>query len=113
MYYILDENKQVVSASMDEMATFFKTPENKIVAQFEVNGHQISTVFLGLDHGFGSDTPIVFETMIFGGSNEICERYATYEEAVAGHNALALKMLGGWTPDDDLPYKEEEEPWEE
>ena len=47
---------------------------------------QISTVFLGLDHAFGSGPPILWETMIFGGLlDEFQERYATKAEALAGH----------------------------
>lgn len=46
----------------------------------------ISTVFLGLDHGFGNPIPIVFETLVFGGplDNEGA-RYSFYQEAIEGH----------------------------
>jgi hypothetical protein len=50
----------------------------------------ISTVFLGLDHGFGGP-PKLFETMIFedsGSGEEIyMARCFTYEEAEAMHKA--------------------------
>jgi hypothetical protein len=47
---------------------------------------KVSTVFLGLDHQFGDGPPLLFETMIFGGTeDEYCERYSTWEEAEAGH----------------------------
>lgn len=57
------------------------------VALTELPGDvRISTVFLGLDHSFGmGDTPILFETMIFGLKDEYCERYSTWDEAEAGH----------------------------
>lgn len=53
----------------------------------------ISTVFLQLDHAFrwsqGGERPsppILFETMVFGGRMDMArERYATWEEAEAGH----------------------------
>ncbi len=46
----------------------------------------VSTVFLGLDHAFGGGTPILFETMIFGGPlDQEQDRYATREEALIGH----------------------------
>lgn len=53
----------------------------------------VSTVWLGIDHGFGrGHRPIIFETMIFGGSMDTeCWRYATEAEAIAGH-AEALNM---------------------
>ncbi|MDK9739280.1 hypothetical protein KI655_18455 [Vibrio sp. D404a] len=51
---------------------------------------RISTVFLGLDHNhFGTDKPIVFETMIFGGKwDDYQRRYTTAEEATESHNFL-------------------------
>jgi hypothetical protein len=53
----------------------------------------VSTVFLGLDHRWGKQgPPILFETMIFGGvEDQYQERYATWDEAEAGHaKAVAL-----------------------
>ena len=56
------------------------------------NDIQISTVFLGMDHSFTGGTPILFETMIFGGKHDqYQERYATYEEAERGHKR-AVKL---------------------
>jgi len=53
-----------------------------------INGKRISTVWLGLDHGFGS-TLLIFETMIFGEFDGVAEdymmRYKTYDEALEGH----------------------------
>lgn len=59
--------------------------ENKVVAKDEINGVKISTVFLGMDHGFFGK-PLLFETMIFGGEHDMYqERYSTYEQAEKGH----------------------------
>lgn len=52
----------------------------------------VSTVFLGLDHSFGGGVPILYETMIFGGPHDqYQDRYATKEEALAGH-AVAVEL---------------------
>lgn len=52
----------------------------------EVARVRISTVFLGLDHNWGSGRPLLFETMIFGGPlNEQCWRTATWNEAQLAH----------------------------
>lgn len=52
----------------------------------------VSTVFLGLDHGFGGP-PIVFETMVFtDGKGGDMERYSTYDEAMAGHKVMVEKV---------------------
>lgn len=56
------------------------------VAFDEIGGVRLSTVFLGLDHNFCPEgPPLLFETMTFGGGWEVCERYATWDEAEAGH----------------------------
>lgn len=56
----------------------------------------VSTVLLVLDHSFTTDgPPLIFETMVFGGEhNEYQERYATREQAEAGH-AVAVKLVKG------------------
>lgn len=64
--------------------------EKRRVGYTDVNEDvAVSTVFLGLDHAIPSlhgNTPILFETMIMGGPNDgYQERYATWEQAEAGH----------------------------
>lgn len=58
------------------------------------NEIRISTVFLGIDHSFGvGGRPILFETMAFGGVMDgKCERYATEEEARAGHADMVAEV---------------------
>ena len=48
---------------------------------------RISTVWLGLDHGFKpGGKPVIFETMVFNGDDSLeQERYSTIDEALAGH----------------------------
>ena len=59
------------------------------------NGYEVSTVWLGVDHNWGGVRPHIFETMVFpeGPSNQEAwqERYATLEEAKAGHRAAVEK----------------------
>ena len=58
----------------------------KIVRQESVGDYWISTVWLCINHNYGSGPPHIFETMVFGEGNEkYCERYATEAEALAGH----------------------------
>lgn len=66
------------------------------IGRDEFRGVTVSTVWLGLDHGFGrGDTPIIFETMVFGGRwDDETFRYATKGEAAQGHRALARIVLG-------------------
>lgn len=62
------------------------------------DGRRVSTVWLGLDHGFGGGEPLIFETMVFGRdswSDLACERYATLAEAVAGHARIVAECEAG------------------
>lgn len=82
-----------------EFAKLFEDMEYRRIGLDEVNGMEVSTVWLGLDHRYGrSGPPLIFETMIFPvGSREdlYCERYATEAEAVGGHRrAVELAVAG-------------------
>ena len=71
------------------------------------DGTSVSTVFLGLDHGWADGGPLLFETMVFGRTDRwdgFCWRYATWDEAAAGHAAV-LKRLREGRP----PYEDEED----
>lgn len=53
----------------------------------------VSTVFLGLDHGGGLGGPVLYETMVFGGELDgEQERYRTRAEALAGHAAMVARV---------------------
>lgn len=91
--------------------------EYSVVAQHWVRGWMVSTVWLGLDHGFGgSPAPLIFETMIFapkdatigredweaGGDaygttpvdlDRCQERYPTEAAAQAGHDRALAAMV--------------------
>lgn len=56
------------------------------------NGVSVSTVFLGLDHGWNGDIEL-FETMIFGGEHDgFQDRCSTWEEAEAMHKR-AIELI--------------------
>lgn len=72
------------------------------VADTRFGAVRVSTVFLGLDHGFGAfaealgwepGPPILYESMVFGGPLDGEQwRYATRAEADAGHTALCIAV---------------------
>ena len=92
-HYILDENREpVLEPDLFKWGRWLETANRKI-GDSTVGDAQISTVFLGLDHGFSGGDPILFETMIFGGRHdEYQERYTTREDALKGHRA-AVQMV--------------------
>ena len=67
----------------------------------KVGEYEVSTVFLGLDHSFGSGPPVLYETMIFKGdlTDLYMERYTTRQLAQGGHNAVVNRLRLGWVPD--------------
>lgn len=103
-WYYLDEQHNVcgpieISDPRFRESRMFK---NRVVAKTQVyDGCNVSTVFLGLDHGYRpGDPPIVFETMVFGGPfDQDQERYATWDEAVAGHARWVKKCQPIMTED--------------
>jgi len=93
LLFVLVDNKPV-GASVKDYAQF-KLDNKHIVQRTEVTDDVlVSTVFLGMNEGFLSRTPLYFETMVFGGEHHgVTHRYETYEQAVAGHEETLLKLF--------------------
>lgn len=82
---------------MLEWAALMENGEARTVARDEVGDLTVSTVLLGLDHRFGGadGPPVIFETMVFGHAieAEFQWRYATKEQALAGHRQVVAAIL--------------------
>lgn len=84
-YYILDGKKAKQVDSVTEWALWFEKADRKVKVTELPNGVKVSTIFLGLDHGWNGIV-LIFETMIFGGEHDqYQDRYGTWEEAERGH----------------------------
>lgn len=111
-WYILDADHQLVRVDdLMEWARFFEKTENRRVARTCINGLFVSTVFLGLDHGYWNNKPLFFETMIFPDEDNAPPviyferildwahgyemRYATWDEAVEGHETVVTTIREG------------------
>ncbi len=97
-YFKLDENNNPVPCTLTEWGELYETKEGnkKRPAVFdEVEGYELSTVFLGIDHEFGSKTPVLCETMIFGkGKGEGYQtRCRTWDEALEMAKKLAQETM--------------------
>lgn len=97
---VVPEDDQVTWASWYETAT-----QSRVVARTLLkDGRWVSTVFLGIDHGFGSGPPLLFETMVFKddptsatgrtSDDDQTLRYGTWNAAEHGH-AQTVARLGG------------------
>jgi hypothetical protein len=99
-HYILDADHKLVPCDLMTWANWFETADRH-VAEETVGPFWVSTVFLGLDHRFfGEGPPILFETMVFPVKatgdidflEEECQRYATWDDAEAGHKAIVKRL---------------------
>ena len=96
-YGILDKNKKVVEVdNVYDWGRMFEENEERIVnLTIFIGKHgkvRISTVFLGLNHSFFEGPPLWFETMVFGGPlDQEQDRYTTWDEAKAGHEAMVKR----------------------
>jgi hypothetical protein len=69
-----------------EMTSLVRNQEYRVVARDFVGAVEVATVWLGFDHSLRESTPIIFATFVFGGElDEYRRRYATEDEAKAGH----------------------------
>jgi hypothetical protein len=117
MYFGLDGHDPV-PVSLMEWATQYELrfaaielgdpdPWSVAVTDFDGGAH-LSTVFLGMNHNYFGGPPILFETMLFGSEVHVGQlfgggveyhedlgqwRYCTWDEAAAGHEAIAGLFL--------------------
>jgi hypothetical protein len=74
-------------------------PERAVAQETLPDGRWLSTVFLGHDHDVGGGPPLLFETMLFKSEDDLreeyCARYATWDEAAAGHAAVLRRIREG------------------
>jgi hypothetical protein len=72
----------------------------RIIEQTVVGPILVSTVWLGLDHGFGAglgqSEPVIFETMLFDAATHRSldwqDRYCSLADAQLGHAAVVAKL---------------------
>lgn len=93
-------DRQGAPISMERFTELLSQASNyRRVAETQVGPFWVSTVWLGLDHSFGSGPPLIFETMVFAGDHDLgdgrerdCRRYTTEAEALEGHAATVLLL---------------------
>jgi hypothetical protein len=88
----------------------------KVLRRTRVGGYMVSTVWLGIDHGFGRHrAPVIFETMIFADESWDADRsdpdrekmldldmdrYSYEQEAFAGHEQMVMTVRAATGADD-------------
>jgi hypothetical protein len=99
-YYVMSKTGRTRRVKLMAWSKWFeKNYLKRQIARDEFPGGVVSTVFLGIDHGFGGP-PQLFETMIFTHKkkaplNNYSRRYSTIEQARKGHAVVvAMTSIG-------------------
>jgi hypothetical protein len=93
--YILDDSgNPVPELDLLKWARWLESHDH-VVAKTELGEVMVSTVFLAVDHGFGSThRPVLWETMVFGGELDgVQKRYTSRAAALAGHAETVAQVL--------------------
>lgn len=93
--YILDKNGEpILCNDLIEWARHFEKSSERIVKQEHIGDSKISTVFLGLDHAFSKGSPVLWETMVFGGKldQETDRCSGTRAQAKTMHERMVEKV---------------------
>jgi hypothetical protein len=90
LYYIL-EDRVPVPVDLPTWSCFFVEGEDaRIVAQTELPGVRVSTVFIGVDIAIDGP-PMIFETMVGRDGGRSFRKHATWQEAEAAHWELVKR----------------------
>ena len=100
IWHILDESfLPVPCESVDKLCKWQDSLPGDVVragmgfqvADSDVGGRRVSTVFMGIDHSFGEGPPLLWETMTFP-DGDICERYSSHQDALEGHERICREI---------------------
>lgn len=98
MDYYWDRNGEPMSRE-DWMTKMSDDMYKRVALTTFPDGTFVSTVWLGLDHGFGSRKPVLWESMVFGpqvdSEQDYQWRYTSEERALAGHQAIVTTLQCG------------------
>jgi hypothetical protein len=94
-YYRLDPGtgEPVPEPDLLKWAAWFESAD-RAVARTAVGPFTVSTVFLGLNHAYGAQPPLLWETMVFGPGDVARHerRWHSRAEALAGHEAAVASL---------------------
>jgi hypothetical protein len=93
--YILDGHAVIEEPDVLRWAQAFEATDRQVVRTDVAEGVEVSTVFLGLDHQWGSGPPLLFETMVFwpgSAHDNDYERCALWEGAERQHDAMVAQV---------------------
>lgn len=92
--YILNESgKPVPEPDLMKWGTWFQTADRQVAVE-TIGESKVSTIFLGLDHAFGGQQPVLWETMVFGGKlDQAQDRCGGSREQAEAMHARMVKRV--------------------
>ena len=102
-----EDNSYPKATDIVAWSNWFENIENRRVKVSKAgHGFSVSTVFLGIDHGWNEEEPLLFESMVFNDDIKMCDdlkldydyqkRYRTCEEAIEGHHEILSNLEKKW-----------------
>lgn len=86
-------DRQGHAITFDQWTQLYAQADYKILTKTDIGGVKVSTVWLGLDHAYLGEPPLIFETMVFGGTlDQEQARYTTEAQAFAGHGEMCERV---------------------
>lgn len=93
-YILVDRQPVQVDDYMEFIYWRMQNEASMRVCFTRCDPYEVSTVFLGLAHGYHNGKPLLFETLVFGPNQvEQGSRYSTWDEAVAGHARFVSTLV--------------------
>lgn len=98
--YVLIGQTPIEEPDLFTWAFWIESASRRVALTRVLDTVEVSTVFLGIDMGFHSEEPILFESMAFwdGDGPEEQERCATWSEAEMMHRDMIREVMrpGAW-----------------
>lgn len=98
-HWTLNAEGEPVECDFLAWLQWFENGEARVLRQDQVGSFKVSTVFLGVDHGWGDGPPLLWETMIFDDRTHAeafdgyQERYSSRRAALDGHHRAVETVL--------------------
>lgn len=97
LLFTLDKDRNPVHVmDIAEWVEWMNTHSRTVNHSTLADGSTVSTVFLGINHSFLANPPILFETLSFGPppmlKSKVRRRYATWAEAERGHREIVNRL---------------------
>ncbi len=92
LYILGDDGIPIQETDYQKWSLWIKTAD-LTVARTRIDNCEVSTMFLGVNHGMTNGPPMLYETLVYGGPlHKETSHYSTKREALEGHERICAKV---------------------